>query len=192
MWDGSQWTRDATKDWRNTGFSQTDDEPVSCVNWHDAKAYGEWLARKTGKNYRLLAEAEWEYAARAGSVTPFSTGTTLEPTQANYNTTASYAGSVTALSRGRPLPVGSYPANAFGLHDMHGNVWEWTEDCYNARYDGAPSDGSAWTFGDCRRRVFRGGAWSSPPSDLRSAGRYPAAASDRFAARVGFRVARSN
>jgi formylglycine-generating enzyme required for sulfatase activity len=189
VWNGSQWLRDAARDWAKPGYAQTGASPVTCVNWHDAKAYAEWLARKTGKSYRIASEAEWEYAARAGTSTPFNTGSSIQPTQANYNSTVSYAGSETLLSRAAPVAVGSYPPNAFRLHDTHGNVWEWTEDCYNPRYEGAPADGSAWHFGDCRRRVLRGGAWSSPPWDLRSASRYPALATDRFAGRVGFRVA---
>lgn len=189
VWNGSQWLQKASTDWKNPGYAQTGASPVTCVNWRDAKAYAGWLAKKTGKSYRLPSEAEWEYAARAGTATPFNTGAFIQPAQANYNSTVSYAGSETLLSRAGPVAVGSYPPNAFRVHDMHGNVWEWTEDCYNARYDGAPADGTAWLFGDCRRRALRGGAWSSPPWEVRSAARYPALAADRFAGRVGFRVA---
>ncbi len=134
--------------------------PVINVSWNDAKQYTEWLSRKTGKTYRLLTEAEWEYAARAGTTAAYSFGDSITTQQANNNNTL-----------GRTVPVGSYPANAFGLHDMHGNVWEWTEDCWSANYNGAPSDGSAWTTGNCGRRVLRGGSWRGSPRDMRSAGR---------------------
>ncbi len=134
--------------------------PVSTVNWFDAQHYAEWLSKKTGKTYRLLTEAEWEYAARAGTSTAYSFGNSITTQQANHNNTL-----------GRTVPVGSYPANDFGLHDMHGNVREWTEDCWNANYNGAPSDGSAWTTGDCGQRVLRGGSWLVSPRLLRSANR---------------------
>lgn len=105
--------------------------PVIYVSWNDAKAYAEWLSRKTGGNYRLLTEAEWEYVARAGTTTVFSFGNAIAPQQANYYNKVADAGSPVAASRGQTVPVGSYPANAFGLHDVHGNAWEWTEDCWN-------------------------------------------------------------
>lgn len=165
--------------------------PVTNVSWQDAKQYAEWLSRKTGKSYRLLTEAEWEYAARAGTTTAFSTGPTNNPTQANYDATQAYAGSVTGPYRRQTVPVGSFGANAFGLHDVHGNVWEWTEDCRNASYNGAPSDGSAWTSGDCARRVLRGGSWVSDPRDLRSAFRSYFPTSFRVVG-IGLRVARTN
>ncbi len=153
--------------------------PVIDVSWEDAKAYTEWLSQKTGTPYRLLTEAEWEYAARAATSTAYSFGDIITSQQANYDET--HEGTV---------PVGCYPANAFGLHDMHGNVWEWTEDCWNANYTGAPSDGSAWTTGDCGQRVRRGGSWSNYPRNLRSASRNRGPAGNRYDVN-GFRVSRT-
>jgi len=121
----------------------------------------------------------------------FSFGERITPQQANYATSVSYAGSPVATARGRTSPVGSYPPNAFGLYDMHGNVWEWTEDCYNANYNGAPSEGTAWTSGDCGRRMLRGGGWVYVPQDLRSAvrlGNFPASRVSNY----GFRLARTD
>jgi len=164
--------------------------PVTNVSWDDAKQYVQWLSRKTGRNYRLLTEAEWEYVARAGTTTAFSFGGTITPQQANYHTEESYAETpVAASSRAQTAPVGSYAPNAFGLHDMHGNVWEWTEDCWNANYSGAPTDGSASVAGDCFLRVLRGGSWFSDPWALRSAFRSFFIASSR-STDYGFRLAR--
>ena len=145
--------------------------PVINVSWDDAKAYVAWLSKKTGKTYRLLSEAEWEYAARAGTTTPFSTGRTITTDQANFNGNYTYNGSRKGQYRQKTVSVGSFPANAFGLHDMHGNVWEWVEDCWHDSYRGAPSNGSAWTTGDCSLRVLRGSSWFSEPRYLRSANR---------------------
>ena len=146
--------------------------PVINVSWNDAKQYTEWLSRKTGKFYRLLSEAEWEYVARAGTSTAFFFGNTITQQQANYVSEASYAGSPTASSQGKTVSVGSYPANAFGLHDLHGNVREWTDDCWNGTYGGAPTDGSAWTARVCVGRTLRGGSWYSYPRYVRSADRF--------------------
>lgn len=154
--------------------------PVSYVNWHDAREYTGWLAAKTGKPYRLLSEAEWEYAARAGTQTAYSTGPVIAPNQANYQ----------ATGHRQSLPVGSFSPNAFGLHDMHGNVYEWVEDCANPSYAAAPNDGSAWTKGDCARRLNRGGAWFSAASVLRSANRVMSQSTTRYN-EFGFRVARA-
>lgn len=165
--------------------------PVFNVSWQDANKYAEWLSRKTGKNYRLLTEAEWEYVARAGTTTAFSFGNRITPTQANYDARVSYAGSPTRARGLGLLPVGSNAPNNFGLHDVHGNVSEWTEDCYHSNYNGAPSDGSAWISGDCGRRVRRGGALNVGPSALRSASRSDAPLDLRYP-EIGFRVARSD
>ena len=164
--------------------------PVINVSWNDAKQYVEWLARKTGRNYRLLTEAEWEYVARAGTTTAFNTGSTISPQQANYDAKVSYAGSPTAVSRDQTVPVGSYSPNAFGLYDVHGNVWEWVEDCKNYNYHGARADGSARTAGDCGWRVLRGGSWFNDPKNARSACRYYDLTWTRGGA-FGFRVART-
>ena len=156
--------------------------PVINVSWNDAKEYVDWLSRKTGKPYRLLSEAEWEYAARAGSTGKYAFGETLDAKQAKF--------SAGKQGVGETVEVGSYPANAWGLHDMHGNVWEWVEDCYLPNYDGAPADGSPRLGPDCgSSRVLRGGSWDYNPEDLRSAVRYrlpPVYRVDE----IGFRVAR--
>jgi formylglycine-generating enzyme required for sulfatase activity len=132
--------------------------PVVNVSWDDiTQEYLPWVSRKTGKAYRLLSEAEWEYAARAGTTTPYSTGLTITKGQANF------------LSPKATFDVGSFPPNAFGLYDMHGNVQEWVQDCRENSYVGAPIDGSAATSRSCDLRVLRGGAWNSPPRVLRSA-----------------------
>jgi len=166
--------------------------PVTNVSWDDAKQYVQWLSRKTGRNYRLLTEAEWEYVARAGTTTAFSFGSTVTPQQAKYNTKESYADSpVTVSSLEQSAPVGSYAPNAFGLYDVHGNVWEWTEDCWNANYSGAPTNGNAWRAGDCGWRVLRGGSWFSDSQGLRSAFRSFFNASSRFTD-FGFRLARTD
>ena len=166
--------------------------PVTNVSHRDAKVYTGWLSRKSGRNYRLLTEAEWEYVARAGTNTAFSSDAGITPQQANYATTFSYAGSPVATSPRNAVPVGSYARNAFGVYDVHGNVWEWTEDCWHASYDGAPSDGSAWTSGECSQRVTRGGSWDSVPQSLRSAFRGKSTALFRISeyggGTVGFRV----
>jgi len=151
--------------------------PVINVSWHDAKEYVAWLAHKTGKSYRLLSEAEWEYAARAGSTTRYAFGDTISKTQAQF-------------SADRTVDVGSFPANGFGLHDTHGNVWEWLEDCWNETYSGAPADGSAWVIGSCDRHVLRGGSWNSGPPVLHSADRFWDLSSSRYSY-DGFRVART-
>ena len=154
--------------------------PVIHVSWVDAQAYVGWLSRKTGRRYRLLSESEWEYVARAGTTTRYHTGDTITSSQANYG-----------QSVGRTVEVGSYPANAFGLHDVHGNVWEWTQDCWNGSYRGAPADGSAWESGDCARRAFRGGSWTDIPQYVRSAKRVAWEPRRPRYDHLGFRVART-
>jgi len=169
-----------------------DNRPVINVSWQDAKRYVRFLnGRVGGKAYRLLTEAEWEYAARAGTTTAFSTGATIAPTQAQYAHNRAYAGSpVLAAGPGKTAPVGSFPANAFKLHDMHGNVWEWVEDCYAESYAGAPTDGSAFVNQSCSDRVFRGGSWDNIPHVLRSAYRNWLTPTLRDF-NLGFRVART-
>ena len=157
--------------------------PVINVSWKDAKVYVEWLSAVTGEAYRLLSEAEWEYVARAGKRGPFHFDGTISPERANYAVLDSY--------RRKTVAVGSFPGNAFGLHDVHGNVWEWVEDCWHADYTDAPTDGSAWTTGgDCSVRVLRGGSWSNGPTILRSAFRFKYA-SELRSGDFGFRVARA-
>ena len=165
--------------------------PAINVGWKDAKAYVAWLSRRTGKRYRLPSEAEWEYAARAGTTTAFHFGPTITPDQANYNGNYTYDVGTKGAFPERTVPVGSFPSNAFGLHDVHGNVFEWVEDCWHESYSGAPTDGSAWTTGaNCNVRLLRGGFWANPPMWLRSANRGRNHTEHRgFIA--GFRVARS-
>jgi formylglycine-generating enzyme required for sulfatase activity len=163
--------------------------PAINISWENAKAYVSWLSHKTGKPYRLLSEAEWEYAARAGSTARFAYGNTISPRQANYNGSEDESGP-SNLNRKKTMPAGSFPANGFGLHDMHGNVSEWVEDCWHDDYTaGAPSDGAAWVDSDCTGRVLRGGSWEDSESELRSSARvgeykYESSYVD------GFRVAR--
>ena len=137
--------------------------PVINVSWNDAQAYISWLKRKTGRNYHLLSEAQREYVTRAGTNSPFWWGSTISPSQANYD-----AGSHHKFNY-QTAPVNSFQPNPWGLYQVHGNGWEWTEDCWNESYDGAPTDGSAWTSGDCNSRVVRGGSWEAQPRYLRSA-----------------------
>jgi formylglycine-generating enzyme required for sulfatase activity len=143
-------------------------QPAINVSWDDAKRYVEWLSRITGRTYRLLSEAEWEYAARAGSQTAYPWGNEVGKGHANCN------GCGSEWDNKHTAPVGQFPANKFGLHDMHGNVWEWVEDCYHDNYDSPemPTDGSAWTTGDCSFHVVRGGSWFHGPEELRSAQRF--------------------
>ena len=141
--------------------------PVISVSQEDAKAYAVWLSKQTGKRYRLPSEAEWEYAARAGTTTRYSWGDDIGRNRAHCN------GCGSEWDRKQTAPVGSFAANSFGLYDMHGNVWEWVADCWHDNYEGAPTDGRAWTTGgDESLAVLRGGDWGSAPSGLRSANRY--------------------
>ena len=156
-------------------------QPVLDVSWNDAQQYVAWLSRRTGQRYRLLTEAEWEYAARAGTVTAYSFGVSVSPSLANYRESGLR----------RTQIVGRYPANGFGLHDVHGNVMEWVQDCYAGTYYGAPSDAAqVVTGGGCSSRVVRGGSWNDHPRDLRSADRDGGQPGAR-GGDIGFRVART-
>jgi len=162
--------------------------PAINVNWDDAQTYAKWLSNKTGKHYRLPSESEWEYAARAGSTTEYSWGNTINHDLANYGSDYCCGGKVESKDKWlNTSPVGSFKANAFGLYDMHGNVWEWTQDCWNDSYSGAPSTNKAWDGGDCAMRVLRGGSWYSLPDGLRSAIRGRGTASIR-GYDIGFRL----
>ena len=172
-----------------------DDRPVVEVSWEDARSYVQWLSRETGARYRLPSEAEWEYAARAGTMTKYHFGND-ESELCRYgnhaDSSTDYDLRNQSCSDGfgkETAPAGSFGANAFGLHDMHGNVWEWAEECWNGSYAGALADGSAWLSGDCGERVLRGGAWVNTPSTLRAALRVRNATAFR-AYSFGFRVAR--
>jgi formylglycine-generating enzyme required for sulfatase activity len=152
------------------------------VSWDDAKAYLAWLSRKTGKSYRLLSESEREYVTRAGTSTPFWWGSSISTSQANY---------VDGLTKpDRTVPVDSYLPNPWGLYQVHGNVFDWVEDCYHDNYNGAPSDGSAWTSGDCKSRVRRGCAFWLFSTILQADNRGTEPADFRFYDE-GFRVARA-
>jgi formylglycine-generating enzyme required for sulfatase activity len=169
--------------------------PVINVSWTDAKAYVKWLSQKTGATYRLLSESEREYVARgctspACPSTPFWFGKEIAPARANYDWRYSYDGSAKAQPPRRTVATDASPANPFGLLHVHGNVWEWVEDCWNASLAGLPRDGAPRVAGDCNSRVIRGGAWSAEPKDLRSAKRSWEVASERRA-EIGFRVART-
>ena len=167
------------------------DRPVINVSWNDAQEYVRWLSREAGAEYRLLSESEWEYVARAGTKGPFHFGSTVSTEQANYNGYHVYGSGRKGRSRNRTEPVGSFPPNASGLRDVHGNVREWVEDCWHDSYGGAPADGSAWTAGgDCGRRVWRSGSWNIMPRELRSAARGSDVTGDRNWV-LGFRVART-
>jgi formylglycine-generating enzyme required for sulfatase activity len=201
VWNGEKVEHDSAKGWRNPGFAQTDNEPAVCISWDDANAYTQWLSRKTGKAYRLLSEAEWEYAARGGSHSsrPWGDDPGQACRNANVGDATAKAGvpgfsniAMHACDDGHAYtaPVGSYQPNGFGLYDMIGNAWEWTEDCWNEDYAGAPGDGSARTAGDCERRVLRGGSWDVNPDVARSAYRGADAAGFRDVD-FGFRVART-
>ena len=161
------------------------------VSWDDAQAYVAWLSRKTGHVYRLLSQAEWEYAARAGTTTAFYFGTAISPSLANYDGTYGYPDNtiVNGLNRKQTTPVGSFKPNGFGLYDMAGDVWQWTQDCWSDYYAG-PLDGAPDLSSDCHRRALRGGAWTGNPGNLRSADRLRNPTASRIY-NIGFRVART-
>ena len=155
------------------------------VSWNDAKEYVRWLAHRTGKPYRLLTEAEWEYAARAGSRAKYTWGDEAGKNRANCR------GCGSQWDDKHTAPFGVFQANAFGLHDMHGNVWEWVEDCWHVDYTGAPKDGTAW-LAACtdNLRVLRGGSWADGAHSARSSNRGRNSA-ERRSVPTGFRVART-
>ena len=194
VWTGEKWEKESGRTWRDPGFRQTERDPVVCVSWKDAQAYTEWLSRQTGKGYRLLSEAEWEYVARAGTTTARYWGE-REEGQCRY---ANGADSRMEFSWGiacddgytRTAPVGSYATNEFGLYDVLGNVLEWVQDCWHESYTGAPSDGRAWESEGCSHRVWRSSAWINRPRGVRSARRLRGTAGHR-GSDGGFRIARS-
>jgi formylglycine-generating enzyme required for sulfatase activity len=158
--------------------------PVINVSWNDAQEYVRWLRMKTGQKYRLPTEAEWEFAARAGTTTAYYWGNEIGVEHANCDTCGSQ------WDNKQTAPVGSFDHNPSGLYDMLGNVWQWTQDCANDNYGGAPTDGSAWKSGDCGRRVLRGGSWNDDPRYVRAAIRDRVYATDTLNY-VGFRLART-
>ena len=200
VYTGPKSDRVMSKSWEDPNYPQTDDHPVACITWLDAKAYVAWIAARTNKPYRLLSEAEWEYAARAGSTSRYSFGDDADAlcTYANVaDDSARAAGGLDTWTYAKcrdgfglsTAPVGSFKANAFKLHDMHGNVWEWVEDCSSETYDGAPRDGSARVTPDCGARVDRGGGFFNNRGTNRSSERafYPPTGNS---ANIGFRLAR--
>jgi sulfatase modifying factor 1 len=193
-----RWVGTPGLSWNNPGFDQTAEHPVVCISWHDARAYGEWLTEMTGRTYRLLSEAEYEYIARAGSTTAFAWGASGAQMCAFAN------GFDASAARAHPdwgtaacddgyvytAPVRAFPANAFGVFGAVGNVFQWTEDCFvEGGYAGAPTDGSARTMDGCELRVIRGGSWLNSPRGLRAAMRDRDRPGDRYT-NVGLRVAR--
>lgn len=202
--DGKATKIDATRTWRSPGFDQTDAHPVVCVNWQDAQAYAAWLSQRSGKSYRLMSEAEAEYVTRA------TTQATSQPRfffGNDYKDLCTHGNGADRAAAGKfnwdlktvapcddgyvyTAPVASFRANAWGLHDVHGNAWSWTADCFVDSYTGAQSDGSARTSGSCASRVLRGGSWYYDPQDLRGARRNRSQPDLRFNF-LGFRLART-
>ncbi len=167
-----------------------DSRPVIYVSWHDAQAYCAWLSQQTSQGYRLPSEAEWEYTCRAGTQTPFSFGNNITPEQVNFDGNYPYAGGKKGLYRKKTIPVQSLPPNAWGLYEMHGNVWEWVQDASHGDYNGAPTDGSAWESADAGAgRVVRGGSWGNYAGGCRSAYRFNDQPDGRDLS-TGFRCAR--
>jgi formylglycine-generating enzyme required for sulfatase activity len=203
--EGGAFEDRSDRSWRNPGFSQAGSHPAVCLNWNDAKAYIEWLSSKTGKSYRLLTEAEWEYAARArtapGTYPRYWFGNDAkdqcryangldQEAMAKISGTSSWIFAPCNDGYAYTSPVGSFAANGFGLHDMTGNAFQWTADCWSDNYRGAPSDGSARFAGDCNFRALRGGSWDDISVHLRSANRHGERPDDRRSG-FGFRVART-
>lgn len=161
-----------------------DNRPVINVSWNDAQNYVQWLSQKTGLTYRLPTEAEWEYAARTGTKTSYFWGDNIGKNKANCD------GCGSQWDNQQTAPVASFPANSWDLVNMHGNVWEWTQDCYHDSYKSAPEDGSAWLEKNCEYRVLRGGSWNYRPRNLRSAKRLRSYPTIRGSV-VGFRISRT-
>jgi len=200
VWMGMAFVHEVARSWRSPGFDQTDDHPAVCVSWEDAQAYVEWLGLRTGKRYRLPSEAEWEYAARAGSVSIRFWGDDPSVACAHANgadrttrerTPNAIEGEIHDCSDGfaHTALVGSFASNAFGLYDMLGNAAEWTQDCWNRDYAGARPEAATNMHGECSMRVVRGGAWDEGPAGLRAAYRVGSPTNIRVYGR-GFRVAR--
>ena len=197
IYEEDGWKPRNDRDWQSPGFDQDESEPVTCVSWEDARRYTDWLAKKTGKDYRLLSDSEWEYIARAGTDTARSWGNDPEfacllTNIADQAAQDKYPGwEIHDCMDGyvHTAPVEDSKPNEFGVYGTLGNVFEWVEDCWNDNYQGAPNDGSAWTEGDCTKRSLRGGSWFSQPKYVRSAFRNHFNA-DARASTFGFRVAR--
>jgi formylglycine-generating enzyme required for sulfatase activity len=193
IWDSDRWTLRPDRGWRFPGFTQNDRHPVVCVSWDDARAYASWLSARVGRPYRLLTEAEWEYAARAGSTTRYHFGDAATDFCADAKISDPSAKAICGGALLHTAPVGAFSPNAFGLHDMHGNVQEWVHDCWNGDHQGAPTEGSARTSGDCSIQVLRGGSWLVDPRYRRSAARVMGHTTNPGGRNVdiGFRLART-
>jgi formylglycine-generating enzyme required for sulfatase activity len=175
---------------RNPSRFKNAKRPVENVSWYDALEFCKRLSKKTGHPYRLPSEAEWEYACRAGTTTPFHFGEAIMPDLANYDCRKKYASGIQGTFRKRTTNVGSFPPNAFGLYDMHGNIWEWCADPWHSDYHGAPSDGRVWeSKGEDSFRILRGGSWCNDPRDCRSASRDRNELDSWFNNVIGLRVA---
>jgi formylglycine-generating enzyme required for sulfatase activity len=186
----------ADSNWRSPSFPQNDRHAVVCVDWTDVKTYVAWLSSTTGKTYRLLSEAEREYVARAGTATPYWWGSPISAFQANYRRSECVWERSGECRKGT-VPVDAFTPNPWGLYQVHGNVWEWTEDCWNAGNLGNPGNGDARLTGHCNFRVIRGGSWWNFPQDLRSAYRLWHVAEGIGAtayhdSSIGFRVGRNS
>jgi eukaryotic-like serine/threonine-protein kinase len=169
-----------------------ENRPVEQVSWNGVQVFCKKLSQQTGRTYRLPSEAEWEYACRARTTTPFHFGPTITPELANYSGDITYGSGPEGQYRWQTTPVGSFAANGFGLHDMHGNVWEWCLDHWHESYSGAPTDGSAWVDNDnFSIRVLRGGSWLHIPQNCRSANRLPKIPDD-WDFNFGFRIVMSS
>jgi formylglycine-generating enzyme required for sulfatase activity len=198
FWDGKKFANEADRNWEAPKYPQENNHPVVCVSWLDATAFVDWMSKETGKHYRLPTEAEWEYAARGGTRSSRFWGDSPAEACAFANVHDRSARQnfpqvpIHECDDGHmyTAPVGSLRPNSFGLHDMLGNVWELTADCWNANYVGAPTNGSAWITGECTRRVTRGGGWLYGPRLVRSAVRVSTIAGGRNF-HVGFRIART-
>jgi formylglycine-generating enzyme required for sulfatase activity len=189
------------RSWRNPGWTIKDTEPVACISHNDAMAYIDWIKQSTGKSYELPSESQWEYAARAGSQTSRPWGDNPDDACKHANVADKTKGPISGSTWDKyhdctdgywfVVPVATYQANAYGLHDMLGNLWEWTQDVWHDNYTGAPTDGSAWLVGgNQQQRVLRGGSWYTSPQKLRSAFRDGDAPGDRYDG-IGFRLART-
>jgi formylglycine-generating enzyme required for sulfatase activity len=170
----------------NPAYFKGNNRPVEKVNWDDAIAFCQKLSQKTGKNYKLPSEAQWEYACRAGTTTPFYFGESITPDLVNYDGRYPYANAPTGQYREQTTDVGTFPPNAFGLYDMHGNVWEWCEDDWQKNYINAPINGSA-LITRSNTKLLRGVSWDNYPADCRSACRDYDVLDDAYDG-IGFRV----
>ena len=199
-YDNGSWEARPGKTWRDPGFAQDASHPVDCVTFDDANAYVAWLAGKTGEDYRLLTEAEWEYAARAGAGTPnffgedasaiCEYGNGADQSAKSFHPDWTWA-SACDDGHASTAPVGTYRPNAFGLHDMTGNVWEWVSDCFHDTYQGAPGDGSSWAEAGCGTRLLRGGSFFDSAGVLRLTFRGKNGPPQNLDFESGFRVART-